>query len=819
MPLSTTWPRPLAALALAALTLALALPVTARAGEASDAFKEGRKAAARGDWDWAVVHMQRASDLKPENDEYQNLLAHAKLQASYMHFESAKRHLAAGNLREAIAELQQTVALNPSHQYAYAELEKSLNAWKRLQEQRELEAGEVTRLQREADEKLSEVPKLDPTSNVPIAFQLENVSLEDIFKVIQGVSNINVIFDEQVKLDDKTSLVTDNVTLEEALDLLMLQNDLAFKVYNDHTILVYPNNQTKQREYEDQIIRTFYLSNADVKEVQGIIRQVIDVRKVAINEKLNSITIKDTPDKVAIAGKIIDSNDKAKAEIICDLEILEVNRSKLKQWGIDITTGGEGITSTIAFDDDQLRLNEFERLRQLGSWIFSPIPSAVLRLIRTDSDTRVLTRPQVRVTDGEKVMVHMGDQVPIPNTSFNTSTTSGSNIVPVTSYTYQDTGIQVQLEPRIHNNREVTLKLRTEISTVSSVSSEGQPTIASREIETVIRLRDGETNLLAGLFAELRRESSAGVLGLQDVPLLNKVFGNHQKAGQQTEIVLTVTPHIIRVPDIGASDFAPLSVGTEKETKLKGAGAHGVGGGPFRRPDERPPEDPFTNLRPGATQLDREGIIVPDPDAALQRGELLESAAMAERAPVSPQGEAPAPSPAPPAEAPVPPAPQPAPASPSPAPAPGAARPSAAAPSGTVTLAVGAGSPQAQVGQEFTVEVRVDTAGNELANAPYHLTYDPSLAEALRVTEGEFFRSAGVNSMFLPSVQPGRIIIGHSQFGSTSAASGSGVLVRATFRALAAGSLTLGLDNVSLSDRTNDALTTRAVPLTMRLVP
>ena len=322
--------------ALLSVIFLLPSPV-ALASEAKSAFADGQGAMDRGEWDWAVIYLQKAADLRPENPEYRKQLQLARNQASFAHFEVAKKHLAAGNLEPAIAELQQVVNLNPTHQYAYVELEKALAAWKK--QQQEL-ANEPTdeQLEKDANEKAMEgVPKLDPTSNIPIQFQLESKTIKEIFNVIRDVSNINVIFDDGVDINKTASLVTDNVTLEEALDLFMLQNALTYKVYNDHTILVYQNNQTKQREYEDQFIRTFYLSNADVKEVNAILRSVIDLRKTAVNEELNAITIRDSQDKIAIAGKLIEANDKAKAELVIDLEVLEVNRKKLKKYGI---TGG-----------------------------------------------------------------------------------------------------------------------------------------------------------------------------------------------------------------------------------------------------------------------------------------------------------------------------------------------------------------------------------------------------------------------------------------------------------------------------------------------
>ncbi len=805
------------ALALLALAVLAASPAAAKKPHKL-AYKEGMKAIEQHQWDWAVVHLQRAHDLKPSNRDYEASLRRAKFQASYEHFEKAKQHLAAGNLEAAITELQQTVRLNPSHQYAFVELEKALEQWAVQQREVDEEVQGFLDATRASIRDAAAPPKLVPYSNVPIIWDMEDATVEDIFGVVRDVANINVIFDEGVRLDEKTDFVTHDVSLEEALDLLMLKLGLAFKVYNDHTILIYPDNQTKRREYQDQVIQTFYLSNAEVKDVNALLRGVVDIRKTAVNEQLNAITILDTQDKIAIAGRLIERNDKAKAELIIDLEILEVNRTKLKSWGIDITTGGEtgGITTTIGFDDDQLRLNNLRRLRQQGSWILSPIPSAVITLVKGDADTRTLSRPQARVTDGEKVTVHIGDQVPIPNTTFNTSNTVGGSIVPVTSFTYQNVGIQINLEPRVHHNREITLKMQTEISAVTSTSAAGQPTIGSREIETVIRLRDGETNLLAGLFSETRQNSDSGIPGLMDAPWFKKIFGSHQRQSQESEIILTVTPHIIRIPDIGIEDLGPLAVGTDKNRRLRGASGQG---GPFQNPNVKPKAALFTSLSPGTKQQDRTTATNPDLDLASGLGSaesrILEpaqgAAAAATPGDSAPTPILPAPSNAPPASSP-----DREPASPSSSGSPAGGGGGSGAPSAPTTPSPGSGSPtgpvflgfqgpaEVSLGDSFDVEVLVDAQGRELSDAPYHLLFDPALLEVVSVSEGGFFRSAGVQSVFLPSISPGRVLVGHSMIGRGSAPSGAGSLALLRVRALSAGTGTLRFDSATLSDRTGE---------------
>ncbi|MEM7248954.1 MAG: hypothetical protein AAF533_26745 [Acidobacteriota bacterium] len=829
------WQRCTAVLSLLAIVSLLTAPPAQAARPAKKAFRLGQAAAAEGNWDWAVVHFRKAVDLKPANQDYRNSLRNATERASYQHFELAKQLLYTGNLEAAIGELQQTVALNPSHQYAYVELEKALQLWREQRLALDDEALALERAKREANAASGAIPKLDPNSNIPIIWDMEDTTLEDVFRVIQDVANITVIFDEAVRKEEKISFRTDNVSLEQALELLMLQQALAYKVIDEHTLLIYDDNQTKRREYEDQVIRTFYLSNAEVKDVNAMLRGVVDVRKSAVNETLNAITIRDTQDRIAIAGKIIERNDKAKAELVIDMEILEVNRSKMRTFGIDLLSGGEsGIRTGIAFDDTQVRLNNLRRLRQLGSYILSPLPSVTMSLIRSDSDTRVLSRPSARVTDGEKVNLHIGDQVPIPNTTFNTSTTSGGNVVPVTSFTYQNVGIQITLEPRVHHNREITLKMQAEISSVGATNTGGQPTIGTREIETVIRLRDGETNLLAGLFQENDLYSHSGVPGLTEVPLLRRIFGSQSKQGTETEIILTVTPHIIRIPDIAATDLGALHVGTERQTRLRGQSQDGVGGSPFAKPNEKPKEELFQALAPGGTLRDRGSMIVPDlgaVDAARQANQESGGSGGGNtlQLPRRPTGAPPvsrssgAPSAGSSSGSPMPgPAPSSTPA-PAPSPAPSSGEGSSlsfepAEPGGPVQLSL-QGPTIARVGQPFTVEVRVDANGHALKNAPYHLLVDSSRVDVESVTEGSFFSRSGSPSVFIHNEQSGRIIVGHSLMGTGEAPTGEGSLAVIQLRPTAPGPLRLRFDRVSFSDRTRDALQVQASELQVQVSP
>jgi general secretion pathway protein D len=569
---------------LALLLAVVALAMAGCASSARSAYREAEEAAAREMWDHAVLSYAKATALDPDNARYKVALARAKLRAAAAHFDRAKRYLKNEQLELAIEELQETVILDPSNQYALNELEDAL---RRLEEKRS-GPSEVDKARAEAERRAQQLgpPKLDPVSNIPIVLNYPDSTVEEVYNALSKASGINFLYDEKLDLSRKTSVELSNVTFEKAMDLLMLMHKHFYKVIDAHTILIAEDSRQKRSEYEDQVIRTFYLSNAETKEVQTLVRSLLETRRISENKELNAITIKDNPETIKIAERIIKANDKAKGEVIIDMELLEINRNELQRLGIDLST--KSLSLVFGEGDESLTLNSLDVIKSQAAWSIGPIPSVLINFIKTDSDARTLSRPQLRILEGEEGKITIGDRVPIPATTFNTSQTIGGNIVPVTSFTYQNVGIIVSVEPRVHHNKEITLKLSVEISSLAgSVEGSGgvsQPIIGTRTVETTIRLQDGETNLLAGLIKEEERSSLSGVPGLSDIPFLRRIFGVNEVDKKKTDIVLSVTPHIIRVPNIQPIDLVPLWVGTEERIQLRGVARNALGESPFAGP-------------------------------------------------------------------------------------------------------------------------------------------------------------------------------------------------------------------------------------------
>src|SRR5215470_14074184 len=451
--------------------LALLTLVFAVGCAGSRAYQEARDEEQLGHWDIAVMKYSRAVELDPANSQYRISYAKAKIKASQFHFEKGKTYRASGQPELAVVELEQAVVLDQTNKYAETELRKARDeaakaAAERTGESRMEAAKRRTRGIR------ARAPMLEPTSDRPINLNFPTPKpIKQIYQSLASAAGINVIFDPQLK-DDNVSIVLNNVEFQTALETLMRQENHFYKVVDEHTMLIAADNPQNRKTYEDLVIRTFFLSNGDVTEVSNALRSLLQTTRISINKSENSITLRDTADKVSIAERIIEQNDKQLSEVVVDVELLEVNTSKTFDLGLLLSSytvgaaapapgGTTDLGSTIAaggaFTWDQLRNLS---VRSFGF----TIPSVTYNLIKNNTNAELLAKPQLRISEGQKAQLIIGDKVPIPTTTFNTGTTVGGNIVPVTSFQYQDVGIKIDVEPRVHHNREITMKLALEVS-------------------------------------------------------------------------------------------------------------------------------------------------------------------------------------------------------------------------------------------------------------------------------------------------------------------------------------------------------------------
>jgi len=471
---------------IARILFPLLVLATAAGCTSYSSYRRGEVAAQLGNWDEAVLHYMEALEQDPGNIGYRASLMRAKIRASQEHFKKAQEYRQAEVLERALVELQQAVQLDTTNQYAAAELD---NVRQAIAAQRR-DPATLQELKEKSRGARPQPPVLNPRSKEPISLNFpEAVSLFEIYQALGKAFGINILFDPNLK-DQEIAIDLVDVDAQSALETLMRASNHFYKVLDEHTIIIAADTPQNRRTYEDLVIQTFFLSNSEVKDMMTILRSLVDSRKIAVNEQLNAIILRDTADKVKVAEKIIESNDKSKAEVVIDIELLQINTSKLRDLGVSLSNYRVTQSLDLGGADVPLRFSDLEFLDQ-SNWVLA-IPNFIYSFIKQNGDAQLLARPQLRITDGEKANLTIGDKVPIPLTTFNTSNTVGGNIVPITSFQYQDVGIRIDIEPRVHHNREVTLKLKIEVSNlgefIEGSGGQRQPIIGTRAIDSVIRL-------------------------------------------------------------------------------------------------------------------------------------------------------------------------------------------------------------------------------------------------------------------------------------------------------------------------------------------
>jgi general secretion pathway protein D len=402
---------------------------------------------------------------------------------------------------------------------------------------------------------------LPEDAKLPDSVVFRDAQSRDVYSAIGKFTNLSVVFDPTFR-DQPVSIDLRNKTLAEALNLLSTSTRNFWRSTGDRGIVVVPDTAAKRREYEEEIVRTFYVSNADLKETVDMLRIVVDARRLSTITATNAITIKDTPERITAAGKIITAIDKARPEVIIDVELLEVNRTHLLEYGLQIASpGSPGISGTVG-TRPAMTAKELSNLTS-ADVLLTGLPSLYYRLLKNDTATRILANPQLRTAEGIPAQARFGERVPVPVTVFAPIATGGVQQQPITSFNYEPIGVNIDITPRVHHDDAVSLALKIDLSSISGKGFGDLPTFGSRQINTVIRLKDGETNMLAGLIRDEERTSMAGIPGLSDIPVIGRLFAYNHKETTATDIILTLTPRIIRVLNVSAADLEPFRVGRD----------------------------------------------------------------------------------------------------------------------------------------------------------------------------------------------------------------------------------------------------------------
>jgi general secretion pathway protein D len=555
--MSSTPNRPAGNVRRAALALAMLLLSACATG---GAMRQARSAEQSQDYDLAVAQYARAVRGNPEDREARLGLERAKLRAAEAHLGRGRRLFSQGKYDDAVVELQVAFELSPASDV----IESDLRAARAAQRAKLAAPAEG---QTVLESVLSRARSLPPSGqelpDVPLPAAIETgpaSSGRQVYQMLAKLAGLSLVFDPQF-VDTPVSLTLKDPTVRQALDTVGQATKTFYKVTGPKTITVVPNTPAKQREYTQEQVQTFFVSNLDMKEVVDLLRVVADVRAIQ-STNLNTITLRDTPERLEAVSKLLAAVDKAKAEVIVDVEILEVDRTSMREYGLQVASPGSSGVDGSAGVDQPLTLRNLRNLTE-SDILMSGVPALYYRLLKTDSNTRTLANPHIRTVDGTLASSRMGERVPVPTSQIVPLGQGGNSLQSIQNFTYEPIGINIDVTPRFHANNDVTLSVKVTMSTVSGTGFAGYPTFGNREVTSTVRLRDGETNIIAGLIRDSERTVAHGIPGFSDLPLIGRLFGRNKRETQETDIVLTLTPHVVRVLDLRDEDLRPFRIRTD----------------------------------------------------------------------------------------------------------------------------------------------------------------------------------------------------------------------------------------------------------------
>jgi general secretion pathway protein D len=791
------------------------IALTLGACSAGRLYRRGYDAARAEDWDAAVSYYTKAVQADPERAEYKIALERAMQNASFVHLGRARELEAQDQLDAALLEYKRASEYDPANRQAAAkavELERAIR-----------DRIEATRPQppivamRERARQSAAEPILNPASREPLNIRFTNASLRDILSFISGASGINVTYDPGVQ-DRPYSVQLDGVTLEQALQQILTANSLFYKVLNERTITVIPETPANRAKYEEQVIRTFFLSHADATELAQIVNTVIRSPGMAVqpliapNKTANTITVRATAPVAAIIERLIETNDKPRAEILIDVEILEVNRTRAKAFGLNLTQyaiggvfspevrpgpppGDDDAARDLGTRPDQVDSPPLINLNTLTRGVsaadfYLAVPAAVVRFLESDSQTKLIAKPQLRGAEGSKLTLNLGDEIPVPTTAFTPIAGGGANVNPLTSFNYRPVGVNVEMTPRVTVEGDIILDLILESSTLGEdveVAGVTAPSFGSRKVTTRLRLRDGESNLLAGLLREDERRLVRGFPGAINVPILRQLFSGNDTAIAQTDIVMLLTPRIVRTHELSQRDLNPIYIGTQQNLGLSGPPPLIAPPAEGTAPPEGGAAPPAPEGPPTAPSSTPPTAMPTFPPSSPTPGTINQPGAIPGAPPPSP------PPPAPVAPAPETPAPRPDAAGVAPAPpAPGAAA--------SQILVTPPGGEFRVAGGPYTVPISI-TGASRVSTVSVTLMFNQAALRVRSVQEGSFMRQGGTAVTFTQQVDAsiGRIDITMARTGDATGASGSGLLAAILFDAIGPGPSPLSLNGVATS--------------------
>ncbi len=546
-------------------------------------FSAARKALDVQNYDEAVDYYIKANKADPHNANYKIGLNQARFMAGQDHLHRGYKLRDKGDLQGAVSEFQRALVYDPSSIVADQEMKRTIDM---LTEKSRAEATEVSAEEIASNgvaAMASQPPELKPLSRAPINLKMSN-DAKIVYETIGKLAGLTVIYDPDLQAK-RISTELNNVTLEQALDIVSLESKSFVKPVTENIIMVVPDTAQKRRDYEEQVVRTFYLSNVaiaqDLTEITTGLRQLLDLKRIQQVNAQSAIIIRDTPDKIALAEKIIRDIDKAKPEVIVQVQVLEARTDRLRDLGIlpgqtasvqinpNNSTSTSGTSTTN--NNGGVTLKQLTHLNQ-NDVVFT-LPGATANFVLTDTTTKIVQDPELRAIDGQSAKLKIGDRIPVATGSFQAGVGVGStggagfvNPLVNTQFQYIDVGVNLDITPHVHPNHDVSMKVSVEVSAQTGSSNIGgitQPIISQRKVEHEIRLKEGEVSILGGLISRVDQKTLNGWPGLAKIPIFRYLFSEDRNDSQEDEVLIVLTPRVVRLPDWTKANLRPIYSGTE----------------------------------------------------------------------------------------------------------------------------------------------------------------------------------------------------------------------------------------------------------------
>jgi general secretion pathway protein D len=549
-------------------------------------YSKGRKAETLQDYDAALEYYQKALKTDPNNAAFKIRLNQTRFEAAEMHIQQGLKQRENGDLQGAAAQFQRAQNIDPSSSIAAQELKKTLAL---IVEQTHAADGHPPAAEVDSQQYMSMPPQIKPVLKTTFSYKATN-DAKIVFDTIGKLAGLTVIYDPDFPAR-RISVDLNNVTVEQALEITSLQSKAFWKPITENIVMVVPDQATKRRDYEEEVLRTFYLANTvtpqDLTEIVTGLRQLFDLKRIQQLNSQNAIVVRATPDVLTLVSKVLDDIDKAKPEVVVQVEVLEARTDRLRTLGIQ-----PGQTASIAINPNASTTSSttttttttnnttLQTLRTLNSSDYSvTLPNFTANAVLTDTYTKIIQDPELRSVDGQQAKLKIGDRIPIATGSFQAGVGVGSvgtaglvNPLVNTQFQYQDVGVNIDMTPRVHPNHDISLKIKIEVSSVTGTSTIGgisQPIISQRVVEHDIRLKDGEANILGGLIERTDTRTLNGWPGLAKIPIIRYLFSSDNVEHEEDEVLIMLIPHIVRLPDWTRENLRGIYSGSDQNIQVK----------------------------------------------------------------------------------------------------------------------------------------------------------------------------------------------------------------------------------------------------------